>query len=220
MLHPGDDPYLDERLERYDRWLRQGRIPTSSKVIPVGKSLSHLQWVLPTAQVRELLRNARSYALTDCSCRSRYRRCDNPLEVCFLLNDVADLMVQRGEARRVDLPEAEERAALAEKLGLVHLTIYNPEQHVYAICSCCPCCCHDLQFMMRFDRPDMVAHADYIAATDMDQCAHCGLCVERCVFGARIMEGDTLVERLDKCLGCGLCVTTCPTEAITMTLRR
>jgi len=220
MRYPDGDPYLDDRLERYDRWLNQGRIPTSSKVIPVGASLSQLQWVLPTAQVREILRNARSYALTECSCRAHYRRCDNPLEVCFLLNDVADKLVADGRARRVDLDEAMERAAQADELGLVHLTIYNPEQYVYAVCSCCQCCCHDLQLIQRYGRSDLVAHADYIALTDMDACEHCGLCENRCVFGARIMVDGRLAVRLDKCLGCGLCATICPTGAIAMTLRR
>ena len=80
-----NDTHLEERLARYDKWVREGRVPFSSKVIPVGESLATQQWVLPTEQVVEFLRNARSFALTDCECRSRYQRCDNPLEVCFLI---------------------------------------------------------------------------------------------------------------------------------------
>ena len=47
------DPYLEERLRRYDRWVAQGRIPVSSRVVPVRESLSTQQWVLPTEQVLE-----------------------------------------------------------------------------------------------------------------------------------------------------------------------
>ena len=150
------DPWLDDRLARYDRWVAEGRIPYSSKVIPVRRSLDSMQWILPTEQVLELLRNAR---------------------------------------------------------------IYNPEQQVYAVCSCCACCCHDLQFLSRYGRSDLIARSDYVAEMDPDACVHCGQCVERCVFGARVLEGGEVVEWLDRCRGCGLCVTVCPTGASQMALR-
>jgi hypothetical protein len=52
-----------------------------SKVVPVREALDVKQWVLPTEQVVEFQRNARSFALTPCTCRSRYQHCNNPLEV-------------------------------------------------------------------------------------------------------------------------------------------
>ena len=64
------DSFLGERLARYDRWVSEGRIPFSSKVIPVRESLAAQQWVLPTEQAVELVRNARSFALADCACRT------------------------------------------------------------------------------------------------------------------------------------------------------
>ena len=216
---PGDE-YLDRRMERYERWISQGRIPSSSKVIPVWRSVSVLQWILPTEQVLEMLRNSRSYALGACSCRTRYGRCDNPLEVCFFLNDMADSMVSRGEARRVWLDEASARAELANEHGLVHLSIYNPGQHVYALCSCCPCCCHDLQFLLRYGRSDLIARSQYVSVTREDACVHCGECVARCVFGGRAMLGGRMVYDPGRCWGCGLCVSSCPVDAVGMTLRR
>ena len=120
------------------------------------QSLESLQWVLPTQQVLEILRNSRSFALAKCLCRTKHKRCENPLEVCFYTNDVADKMVTQGAARRVSLQEAVEALKLANQHGLVHLTIYNPGQHVYALCSCCECCCHDIEFMQKLGRPDLV----------------------------------------------------------------
>jgi len=216
---PGDEE-LEARLARYDKWMAEGKIPTSSKVIPIGESLSGLQWVLPTQQMLEILRNARSYALANCLCRTKYGRCDNPREVCFYINDVADQKVEQGVARRVSLEEATERLKLANQHGLVHLTIYNPEQHVFAVCSCCECCCHDIQFMKKYGRPDLIAHADYVAEVDTDACTQCGACVDRCVFGAREYDDGSVVFHQDKCYGCGLCVTTCPSGAIRMVLRK
>jgi hypothetical protein len=73
------DEELEKRLEMFDGWVKEGKIPSSSKVIPIMQSVSALQWVLPTQQMIELLRNSRSFALANCACRARHKRCDNPL---------------------------------------------------------------------------------------------------------------------------------------------
>ena len=218
MKKEGRDEELEKRMRRYDGWVKEGKIPFSSKVIPVQQSLEMLQWVVPTQQAIEILRNSRSFALAKCLCRTKHKRCDKPLEVCFYTNDVADKMVGQGAARRVDLQEAAEALRLANEYGLVHLTIYNPEQHVYALCSCCECCCHDIEFMKKLGRPDLVAHADYVAVVDSDACVHCGVCTERCVFGARSEESGVVAFHRDKCYGCGLCVSTCASNATRMVL--
>lgn len=213
------DEALEKRMHMFDGWVKEGKIPFSSKVVPVKQSLASLQWVLPTQQVVEILRNSRSFALADCTCRAKHKRCDNPLETCFYTNDVADKKVAQGAARRVTLHEAEETLKLANAHGLIHLTIYNPEQHVYALCSCCECCCHDIEFMKKLGRPDLVAHADYIAVVDTEACVQCGECAQRCVFGALSGEPGAVVFHQDRCYGCGLCVSTCGSDAIRMALR-
>lgn len=212
------DEELEKRMHTFDGWVTEGKIPSSSKVIPVQQSLGALQWVLPTQQVLEILRNSRSFALAKCLCRTKHKRCDNPLEVCFYTNDVADKMVEKGSARRVSVQEAVEALKLANECGLVHLTIYNPGQHVYALCSCCECCCHDIEFINKLGRPDLVARADYVAVVDTDACIQCGACMERCIFGAQRGESGAVVFHQDKCYGCGLCVSTCVSDAIQMEL--
>lgn len=79
-----DDEFLAKRLAKVDLWLEEGRIPTSSKVIPIHESLKTQQWVLPTEKGVEILRNSKSFVLTECLCRSHYKRCNNPLDVCFI----------------------------------------------------------------------------------------------------------------------------------------
>lgn len=213
------DKELDIRLQKYDRWVKEGKIPTSSKVIPVKQSLGGGQWVLPTQQVLEILRNSRSFALANCLCRTKHKRCNNPLNVCFYTNDVADTMVKKGTAKRINLNEANEVLKLANAHGLIHLTIYNPEQHVFALCSCCECCCHDIEFMKKLGRPDLVAHADYVAEVEKSACVQCGVCTKRCVFEALSKEEGEVIFQQNRCFGCGLCVTTCPSNAIQMVLR-
>ena len=42
------DPFLNEKLKKYNQWLAAGKISFSSKVIPISQSLEACQYVLPT----------------------------------------------------------------------------------------------------------------------------------------------------------------------------
>ncbi len=210
------DEWLRKRVNKYDQWLSDEKIAFASKVVPVARALAGKQWVLPTEQVVKFIKDARSFALAPCACRTHYRRCDNPVDICIFLNDISDRLVEKRYARRISLDGLVEKLHQANERGLVHLTLYNPSQYPYAICSCCRCCCHDLQLLLDFDRKDLVAGSDYMAVWDPDFCSNCGICVDRCVFGARDLDNHAVKYHPDKCYGCGLCVTTCPSGAIRM----
>lgn len=170
--------------------------------------------MLPTEQVVTFLKDARSLAVAPCVCRTHYKRCDNPTDICFFLNDISDKLVERGYARRISVDEMVEKLRMANEYGLVHLTLYNPTQYPYAICSFCRCCCHDLQLLLTYDRKDLVARSEYVAFWDEALCTNCGICVDRCVFEARTIEDGVVRYNPDRCYGCGLCVTLCPSHAI------
>ncbi|MGB3225561.1 MAG: 4Fe-4S dicluster domain-containing protein [Desulforhopalus sp.] len=127
--------------------------------------------------------------------------------------------MRKGKARHVDLSEAAEISKKANESGLVHLGLYMPAHELFALCSCCSCCCHDLQIVKQFDRKGLMIHSEYIAATLSENCIHCSVCVDRCVFGARVFQDGKVEYIPTECLGCGLCVTTCPAEAISMEVR-
>jgi ferredoxin len=214
------DPFLEKRLVNYDKWLDKGQISSSSKVIPVSESFNTKQWVLPTEQVMEILTNASSVAVQDCECRTHYKRCDKPLEVCLLLNVVGDKFVSKGMARHVSLTEATEILRKANETGLIHLALYMPDHKTFALCSCCSCCCHELQIVKLTARKELMVHSEYIAATDSESCVNCGDCVDRCIFNARTFCDEKMEYNPAACLGCGLCVTVCPVDATTMILRK
>ncbi|MFH1135705.1 MAG: 4Fe-4S dicluster domain-containing protein [Pseudomonadota bacterium] len=211
---------MDEWLRTYDvkykKWLAGGLIDFSSKVVPVGESLESRQWVLPTRQAMDIIKNATVIALNACVCRTHYRRCDKPRDVCLLLDDYARLALEKGPARKIDVEEAEGILTQANREGLVHLSLYRPDHKLYALCSCCACCCHDLQLLLKHGRTGLTAQSEFLSRTDEKACVNCGLCVDRCVFGARFMDEGVMTYDPAKCYGCGLCLTTCPSKAITL----
>ena len=207
------DLFLEKYLEKYDKWLKADEISYASKVVPVRESLDAKQWIMPGEQALEILRNAETIALNDCVCRSHYKRCDHPLDVCFLIDELAVKRIEKQTARYIDLEEAEDVLRKANKRGLVHLTFYMPGNKIYALCSCCDCCCHDLQLLRLYDRTDLIVHSSYIAVTDMAACIACGECIDRCLFNARFWQEEKIHYNPELCYGCGLCITVCPEEA-------
>ena len=210
------DSFLKSFSDKYGKWREEGDFEFSAKVIPVKESLVAQQWVLPGEQVLEILKNARSFALADCICRTHYARCDRPRDVCFLIDELSDKVVGHNKARRLTLAEASEVLKKADEHGLVHMTLHMPGRKIYALCSCCACCCHDLQLILDHGRRDLVVRSDYVAVSDRERCTNCGKCIERCVFGARSLLGDVMEYNAGDCRGCGLCVSVCPEKATAM----
>ena len=213
------DEFLKSYADKYERWRNGGDFPVSSRIIPVNESVTGYQLILPADQLLQILKEARSFALADCACRTHYRRCDKPVEVCLLVDDAADRSVERNMACRISLAEATGVLEKADKHGLIHMTYYLPGRKINAVCSCCACCCHDLQLLIQYGRTDLVAQSDYLAVTDPDQCTGCGKCTGRCAFGAREIRDGTLRYDHGACLGCGLCVSVCPVKATRMLVR-
>ena len=68
--------------------------------------------------------------------------------------------------------------------------------------------------------PYLVVPSDFIAKVDESLCTNCGLCVQRCHFGARIDgKHNKIIFTEEYCKGCGLCATKCPNEAIKLVPR-
>lgn len=210
------DKFLKSYINKYDRWIKEKTISHSSKVIPIKESLNEVQQMIPSNQALDILKNADLITLARCLCRKRYQRCDKPIEVCFILNQVGKKWISKGLSRPIDLKTAEQILKQANLSGLVHLTLYQPDHEIFALCSCCSCCCHDLQLIISFGQEHLLMKSDFIARDDSDHCLNCGQCIERCQFKARHMVEGEMVYLPDKCTGCGLCITTCDVQAIQM----
>jgi len=136
------------------------------------------------------------------------------LEVCFILNETGGKWIEKGLSKKVHFNEAITILKQANLKGLVHLTLFKPDHEIFALCSCCSCCCHDLQLVLKYGKEYILLKSDYIAQDDPDKCIHCGECIDRCEFNARKYEDTEMVYDPKRCYGCGLCITTCPEKAI------
>lgn len=77
------DPFLKDRIDRYEKWVKTGDIPYSSKIIPIRESVDARQWVLPTDQI------LKQYKRPDLVVRSDFIAIDDPEECTHCGNCVA-----------------------------------------------------------------------------------------------------------------------------------
>lgn len=184
------------------------------RIIPVGATIESKAKVLPFEDVREIVNQARNLAVTRCTCRLVDGKCGKPIEVCIQVNRAADYALQRGTGRAITKEEALNILHLAEKEGLIHI-VDNHQKVDHIICNCCRDCC--LNWKLPHPRK-FVEPSRFQALVSSEECLGCGVCLERCFFGAIELVGQEPRARIipEKCLGCGICTITCPTEAITL----
>lgn len=62
----------------------------------------------------------------------------------------------------------------------------------------------------------------HVAIVDYDRCNGCGICVQRCQWGALKFEISTDKAHIDqyRCFGCGVCGVGCPRDAISLKPRK
>jgi electron transport complex protein RnfB len=191
-----------------------------AKTIPVNIEIMAEHRVLNLEKAKEYLDKAHSFAVLNCPCRTARGNCDAPLDVCLVMDNAAEMVLSEDtfkdkNPRRITKEEAMQVLARSHEAGLVHMAYdVMGEERVNAICSCCSCCCAILSSVFRFGLFPQLLTSDTMSVTDMSKCTGCGICVERCQFGAREMVGDSLTVNPKLCMGCGLCVTKCPTTAI------
>jgi Na+-translocating ferredoxin:NAD+ oxidoreductase subunit B len=188
------------------------------RVIPVESSLASKTKVETYNRVRELVKEQKVFALSECICRKEQgilgKECSRPKETCLGFGDFAQFYIDNKMARPITKEEALKNLDLAEESALVLCPTNSREPA--GICCCCPCCCPTLKYARLMPRPVDVVQSYYRAKIDPELCSACGQCAERCQMGA-VQKGEnysTILEQ--RCIGCGLCVSGCPTEALSL----
>ena len=188
------------------------------ETIPVNIEIKADHLVLNLENAKKILSKAYKISVMDCYCRVERGNCDTPINVCLDLNELAERNIANGDGREVNLDEALHLLELSHREGLVHMAMANAEIYkpgvINSICSCCSCCCSQLSGLIRFGLAPHILKPLMASVTNLDECNDCGVCVERCQFGAREMKNGSLSYNPEMCFGCGLCISVCPTNAI------
>lgn len=184
--------------------------------------------VLPLKDAERVLELCSPIATIACLCRNWVRAVDerNELEYTCMGMGVGMLKWERwperykGGVKFLNTEEAKEWLRKCDKRGFVHLLMCFGAPFIGGFCQCDYPDCLALRWAVDFGIRTLKGH--HVAIVDYDACNGCGVCVQRCKFGALKFEVTTEKANIDqfKCFGCGLCETGCPRGAIELVERK
>jgi ferredoxin len=218
------DAELAELFERYYRQAFQQALtwqPSVHRVVPIHESVDVSLEIRPYEDVVTILKDAAAWGVTDCICRRQQeligQPCEHPVDVCMVLGDRPGAFDRQDGVRALTRDEAKATLRRAADAGLVH-SVSNTRRGLWYICNCCTCACGILRGIAEVGVERAIARAPFRSHVDAEACVGCGLCVERCPFGAVTVDGAAQIDSA-RCTGCGLCVAACPQDALSLVRR-
>jgi ferredoxin len=212
--------FIDEGFYRYYESSEKGT--QVMRVIPVMRAIEHEEKVLDVEEAHRILEAIEPLALVPCPCRTRteklgIRECAGkyPVGACIMGGTSAFYFQNLGLGKTVTTEQAKKYFDEMQDLGLVGTTENYADPRHTVICLCCDCCCSQLRGRTRWENPDAVSASNFVPVAG-DDCAMCGVCVDRCFFGAIQIDEEVgrAVVNQEKCIGCGVCTLTCDTDAL------
>jgi NAD-dependent dihydropyrimidine dehydrogenase PreA subunit len=184
--------------------------------------------VVPLEDADRVLELSTCIGLIACICRKGVRAIDerNEHEYTCMGMGVGMLKWERwperykGGVKFVNVEEAKEWNHEMDKRGFVHILMLFGAPYIGGFCQCDYPDCGALRNAVDFGIGTLKSH--YVAMVDYDKCNGCGICAQRCQWGALKFEVSSGKANIDlfKCYGCGLCQTGCPRGAIYLVERK
>jgi len=127
----------------------------------------------------------------------------------------------RGGVNFMDPEEARAWLTKMDKMGFVHAIMTFGGSYVGGICNCDYPDCSQIRIRLDYGFDPALMKGHHFAKVNYDECNGCGICVQRCQFGALKFEVTLDKPNIDslRCFGCGLCETACPRQAIDLVER-
>jgi ferredoxin len=202
----------------------------------VGRALVHetaladdpLPDVLDWERATEVVKGARSWAVSLCFCRHKAEHlgeaCGAATENCLSLGGGADFVVRRGFGRAIGREEALAIMEASRAEGLVQIAD-NVASRPTFVCNCCGCCCEQLRGVSDYGLA-AVNPSGFVPRRDEARCSGCSRCARACPVAVIEMvplradgaRKNTLAPRFDLegCIGCGVCAGACHKDALDM----
>ena len=181
----------------------------------VGRNYNQ-HFVCTPDEARNIVGKHKKFWIANCNCRERSGNCKRSrIEVCLQLASHTVVGSDKSNFKAITKDDA---LALIEEAQGDHLVPRpfrndSAKDKLDGICFCCDDCCS------YFKGEDMACDkGKLIESTDKSVCIDCGVCVDVCYFGARVI-GEGLKIEGEKCYGCGLCADVCAMRAISMVPR-
>jgi Pyruvate/2-oxoacid:ferredoxin oxidoreductase delta subunit len=206
--------YHEKEFATHHKRMESALSNSRLRVVPVNVALEFDNRIGAFEDVREIVEQADTLAVTACACRVIDGSCGKPLDVCIQINRAAEYAIERGSGKEISKEEAIEKLKFAEEEGLVH-TVGNTRGLGHIICNCCEDCCINWPGP-RTSAVNYCAPSRFAAVVDEDDCTGCETCLDRCYFEAIEMDDGIAKVVEENCMGCGLCAVTCPTDAVSM----
>ena len=205
-------------------------VEPTEKLIDINQNLAVQHQIMPYEILRNYLSyaNPKIYAVVPCSCRNAAKLAGEPCKqtdenYCVTTGTLAQMVLEQGIGREVNLEELMEIMERAEKEGLVHQT-FNMQDTATFICNCCSCCCGFLKSVKELNNYGSITKSNFDPKINRDLCILCETCMNICPMDAiyhhwphkEDLSDDYMKIRLDLCIGCGICASNCPSDAITL----
>ena len=183
----------------------------------------HFGQVVTLEQVKKIVEIAYPIARISCVCRRRTRGLKD--EENFFCMGVGVGMYKwerwpetyRGGVHFMSPDEAKEWLENVNELGAVHTFWVFGTPYIGGICNCEYPACIGMRNRLDYGIKILIK-GEYYASVDRSLCTGCGICIERCQFGAITIERSILKACINpfRCFGCGLCVRKCRYRAINL----
>lgn len=124
------------------------------------------------------------HAISCYSCRSaRPKHCEPTRVYLIIGKPFTDFALEHHprQSNRLTKEEAIQLLREEHQRGHMHNAFFKEDRLncFYVICNCCPCCCGELEAMLKYHNP-MIASSGYVAQVDSGLCIACGVRVESC----------------------------------------
>ena len=180
--------------------------------------------VVPLQEAEKILDIACPVAAMHCVCRQATRGIEEDNPALYSCAGLGTGMFKwerwperyRGGVDFMSPARAKEWLRKWNRRGMVHTIMVFGPPYVGGLCNCDYPSCGAIRARVDYDLAHSLTKSHFVAKVNYEVCNGCGVCAQRCQFGALRFESTIQRPNIDmfRCFGCGLCQTACPRRAI------